>query len=1140
MPGEEETKAGWVSVRKLTVLIILTLVLVVSGTTIDENPGDAITDDMLPGAVLAPVRGQSTRASVFTVESPGGETSMSLHYGGSILTYDLYIKGEPVMEGSFLGLVLEGNDPFPSGNVQPISSRMNTVDGRFTVEFSEGHEFREHYRNGEITFKESEISGRTISILIRAYDECIAFRYSVPEQEGMGKTTIVGESTTFAFTSDHLCFAEYGTEEEYLKVPISKVRSECEVPLTVEAGDGRYLSIGEASLMDHSRMLLRNAGNRTTTLGIQYCARVKKTPYFETPWRVITVGEHPGDLVERSHVLYSLCPENRIGNTSWIRPGKAFRDCSLTTNGSKATIDFCQENGLQYVHLDAGWYGKEHTPSSDATSVSARDLDLHEVIEYGKERDVGVILYVNNRSLRKQLDKILPLYQEWGIKGIKFGFIDGRSQDGINFIHSAVEKAARHNLIVVIHDNYRPTGLTRTYPNIMTVEGVRGNEHFPSSSHNTLLPYTRSVCGPMDYTPRGAPYKDRTTICHQMALPYVYFSPLTFLYWYQDPLKLQRTGFTDPWDHLPTTWDESIYFNAEPGRFASSMKRSGDTWYYGMINGPSSRRAVVNLFVLEEEDVYSATVYADENLTLSAKRYLVDRTTILDEDVPKDGGLCVVLRPSTPADRRNLEWYPSWSRTSINVTVAEDDEMFLIVCTPGSEDSNVTYQALGGPDFLSFDPNRGIVSGMPRNDDVGIHHISIMVMIDDGPVGDIYLTLEVTNTNDPPVITDLPRHVECPPGGTVVVMPQAGDEDPTGDRLIWALTKDHSFINLDRYSGRMVISPSFSDLGAHLVEIEVQDGRGGICRERLLVFVNETGDRSRYRTLENLIFLTEDMYAEIDLTDTIFTEEQDVMELGMVRVPAFLSLERDTGILRGTPSQEDVGIHEIALRADFKDRDPLFVQFRAVVIERNDPPNFMNGSVMMVTAVGEVLDLRFQVTDEDDPVDEIRWSVLPEDGFLELSGESGDLTGIPGPQDVGLHSYHLSASDPHGASTVMDLTILVMDEGSLTEEDGRTRPSEGSGFNFTVPENSSFIGGLILLRNGSGRIMAFPMSEELRSNLMASASANQEEVEPSSGGSEDALDGLVLPLMMTALIVLVLGVLAATHIGPVRQRRSDR
>ena len=180
----------------------------------------------------------------------------------------------------------------------------------------------------------------------------------------------------------------------------------------------------------------------------------------------------------------------RNRDTSWIKPGKVIREITLTDAGAEACLDFAVEHNFQYVEFDAGWYGHEYDDASDATTItldpkrSKGPLDLRGFIDRANERGIGVILYVNRRCLERQLDEILPLFKEWGVKGVKYGFVRVGSQEHTSWLHDAIRKAAEHELLVDVHDEYRPTGYSRTYPNLLTQEGVRGDEAGPSAEQN--------------------------------------------------------------------------------------------------------------------------------------------------------------------------------------------------------------------------------------------------------------------------------------------------------------------------------------------------------------------------------------------------------------------------------------------------------------------------------------------------------------------------------------------------------------------------------------------------------------------------------------------------------------------------------
>lgn len=324
-------------------------------------------------------------------------------------------------------------------------------------------------------------------------------------------------------------------------------------------------------------------------------------------------------------------------------------------------VDFAVERNLQYVHFDAGWYGPERDPSSDARQVHPDvDLDLQAVIAYAAERDVGVLLYVNRRALESQLDEILPLYAQWGVKGIKFGFVGNDSQSERRWLHQAVEKAARHGLIVDIHDHYRPTGFSRTYPNLLTQEGVRGNEHFPTARHNATLPFTRALAGAADYTIVYQSERLQTTRAHQLALSVVGFSPLQFLYWYNQPSNYEGEPEIEFFDRVHTVWDDTRVLEGRIGEVASIARRRGAEWFIGTITNEDARQVTLPLDFLEDEQTYVAHLFADAPdrgpYGVSVSRHLVDGRDVLTAELAASGGHAVMLVPATPED---LDRYPS-------------------------------------------------------------------------------------------------------------------------------------------------------------------------------------------------------------------------------------------------------------------------------------------------------------------------------------------------------------------------------------------------------------------------------------------------------------------------------------------------
>ncbi len=292
------------------------------------------------------------------------------------------------------------------------------------------------------------------------------------------------------------------------------------------------MALGEAALTDYPRGKFRLTADNTLQVSMYDDADLI-TPY-STPWRVVMAGDKATDLVNNKQLLLNLNAPAK-GDFSFVRPGKAFRS-GLNKEEIMASIDFAKSMNFQYVELDAGWYGPEMKVSSDATEMIPRwKTSLKEVTDYARSRGIGIWLYVNQRALYSQLDFILPLYERLGIKGVKFGFVQVGSQQWTTWLHNAVRKCAEHHLMVDIHDEYRPTGVSRTLPNLMTQEGIGGNEEMPDAWHNTVLPFTRFLCGPADYTPCYFSGRVKNTHAHQLAMAVAYYSPIEFLFWYDKP-----------------------------------------------------------------------------------------------------------------------------------------------------------------------------------------------------------------------------------------------------------------------------------------------------------------------------------------------------------------------------------------------------------------------------------------------------------------------------------------------------------------------------------------------------------------------------------------------------------------------------
>lgn len=591
------------------------------------------------------------------VASPSGDLVLTVGTGEfgderGCPYYRLSVNGRTVLTDSRLGLELQPDAL--AANMAITTVTRSQRDETWTPVCGERSVVRDHYQAVRIDLTEQGGLRRLLRLNVRVYDEGVAFCYTLPEQPNLKAFTIGAERTQFAFAADNPAWAVYRAQGRYNggPVPISRIAPGAERPLTIELGKDGFAAITEARCVDYARMKLRRADGCPHTLEVFLDAergragKVTGTTPFTSPWRVIMVAGSAGRLLEHDDLILNLNDRCALDNTAWIRPGKVMRETTLTTAGGKACVDFCARRGLQYVLFDAGWYGPEGDERSLASDVDPKRagvLDVREVIRYGRERGIGVILYVNRRALETQMDRIFPLYEAWGVKGVKFGFVNVGSQRWTAWVHEGIRKAAAHHLLVDIHDEFRDTGYRRTYPNLMTVEGIAGNEEFPTPAHNAALPFTRFLTGPADYTYCWESDRLKVTHAHQLALSTIYFSPWQVLFWYDRPSAVGDDPALDYWTDLPTCWDETRVLAGQIGRCASVARRHGTEWFVGTIN-PGGSDVPIALSFLDPGVKYTATLYSDRDTddptsrAVKVETITVDRATVLTPRMPVNGG----------------------------------------------------------------------------------------------------------------------------------------------------------------------------------------------------------------------------------------------------------------------------------------------------------------------------------------------------------------------------------------------------------------------------------------------------------------------------------------------------------------------
>ena len=573
------------------------------------------------------------------LQSPGGKYNFVFEQKDGRLTYRLDYAAKQVIEEGELGVNIDNHlvesamgIPVDNSNVWIHGMEVTSVDRRsedntWKPVYGEYAQMRDHYNEMTIHLLKGgkhEGSGTAydkrqqylLDIIVRAYDEGVAIRYHFPEATNGLFMHITEDLTSFRFAPGaeayHYAWAQAHANKVKLLKSEAAWKDEAERPLTLQLANGLYAAIGEAALTDFVRGKLKLKADNELQMAMFDSADIITA--YDMPWRFIMVGEKAIDLINNKQMVLNLNAPCQISDTSWIKPGKAFRVCRLDMKTCMEGVDFCVDRGLQYIELDAGWYGPEMKMSSSALKVlETRDIDMPKLCQYAKSKGIGVWVYVNQRALYQQLDQILPLYEKWGISGIKFGFVQIGSQEWTTWLHNAVKKCADHHIMVDIHDEYRPTGWSRTYPNLMTQEGVGGNEEMPDAEHNTILPFTRFLCGPADYTPCYFNNRVKNTKAHQLAMPVVYYSPISFLYWYDLPNVYKGEKELDFWKYCPTVWDESKALQGEIGEYIVQARRSGNDWFVGAMNGLQARDIIVNTAnFLQKGKKYRVEIYNDD------------------------------------------------------------------------------------------------------------------------------------------------------------------------------------------------------------------------------------------------------------------------------------------------------------------------------------------------------------------------------------------------------------------------------------------------------------------------------------------------------------------------------------------------
>ena len=649
----------------------------------------------------------SAAPKAYTLKSPDGRLEMHISTADGI-RYDVLHDGILLLEQSQASMTLGDGTIYGGTAMKARRARTRSVDEVAEAVAYKKSEVREN-------FNELELDCGGYKVIFRAYDDACAYRFI-----SLSRTpfTVTDEQADFRFAEDWHAEIPYinkkwkGSLDDilvndfqctYTRSKLSEWKERWSiVPLLVECPQGKKVVLTEADLMDYPGMFLYNykKGGETTLSGYfaripdkteigghnmvqeMVCTRKDHIAEFDGatsfPWRVIVVSSEDRELAD-SDIVWKLATPASDADWSWVRPGKVawewwnawnLKGVDFETGVNDETyrhyIDFAAENGIEYVILDEGWAVKY----ANDLMLEVPEIHLSELISYAAGRGVGIILWAGWWPFAKDMENVCRHYSEMGVKGFKVDFMNRDDQPMVDWFRRAAEMCAKYHLLMDFHGSYKPTGLQRTYPNVVNFEGVHGLEQMKWSdpsvdqvTYDVTIPFIRQVAGPMDYTQgamRNATRKNyrpvnsepmsQGTRCHQLALYVVLDSPLNMLC--DSPTNyLREAECTEFIAAIPTVWDETRILGGRMGEYIVTARRSGDTWYVGAITDWTPRDVEVDLAPLGIGGTVEATIFRDgANADRKASDYKretirIDAAEPLKIHLAPGGGFVAVLAP---------------------------------------------------------------------------------------------------------------------------------------------------------------------------------------------------------------------------------------------------------------------------------------------------------------------------------------------------------------------------------------------------------------------------------------------------------------------------------------------------------------
>jgi alpha-glucosidase len=624
----------------------------------------------------------------YSATSPSSKIEAKVEIDNNI-RYSVLFDGKTIISNSQILYEFRQTPPIGTDLVV-INSSTKEVKESWSPVLKRRTTILNHYNELTLHLKEKIFPRREIKLVFRVFDDGVAFRTEFLGDGNNHGYILTNEFTTFNFTDDYICWAAnhalYTSHQEskYIKQNLSDLTNELLIglPLTIKINENCYAAITEANIYDYAGMYLKlNQSKSGFSLRSQLSPlptvkerekeyKVKFHFPHKTPWRVIMLANNPGELVE-SEIVMNLNEPCAIEDPSWIKPGISAWDhwwsgeVKMDNETIKKYIDLAAEMDWPYQLIDWQWYGPYGTPEADITKP-APQLDIPGILEYAKSKNVKCWLWLVWVDVDKSdWEKVCALYKSWGIAGVKIDFMARDDQEMVNWYHRIVKIAAEHQLMVNFHGAYKPDGFRRTYPNLVTREGVLGNEQNKWSlditpEHMVTLPFTRMLAGPMDFTPggflnrtpetfkNGTPAQVMGTRALQLAQFVVYDSPLTVACDHPDNYKGQEG--IEFLKKVKTIWDDTQVLNGQIGEYITMARRSGNEWFIGSMTNSQSRSLDIKLDFLENrkyqmvsfEDAPDANINA-ENVLRTTK--VVTKDNLIKISMAPGGGFAAYLIP---------------------------------------------------------------------------------------------------------------------------------------------------------------------------------------------------------------------------------------------------------------------------------------------------------------------------------------------------------------------------------------------------------------------------------------------------------------------------------------------------------------